>query len=45
MTLKDGGKADEAVAGWINARGWFLSERLEPEGRTQGVWLLVRKEK
>ncbi len=43
VTLSDGGKADAAVADWINARGWYLAERLEPEGRTQGVWLLVRK--
>ncbi len=43
LTLQDGGKADETVADWINARGWYLAERLEPEGRTQGVWLLVRK--
>lgn len=43
LTLKDGGKADMAVAAWINAHGWFLAERLEPSGRTQGVWLLVRK--
>lgn len=43
LTLSDGGKADAAVADWINARGWYLAERLEPQGRTQGVWLLVRK--
>jgi 4-amino-4-deoxy-L-arabinose transferase-like glycosyltransferase len=43
LTLQDGGKADEAVAEWINARGWFLADRLEPQGRTQGAWLLVRK--
>lgn len=43
LTLREGGKADDAVAEWINARGWYLAERLEPEGRTQGVWLLVRK--
>jgi len=43
LTLKGGEKADEAVARWINARGWYLAERLEPQGRTQGVWLLVRK--
>ena len=43
LTLRGGGKADEAVADWINAHGWFLAERMEPNGRTQGVWLLVRK--
>jgi len=44
LTVREGGKSDEAVAKWINARGWFLAERLEPQGRTQGVWLLVRNE-
>lgn len=43
LTLQGGERADEVVAAWINARGWYLAERLEPEGRTQGVWLLVRK--
>jgi len=43
LTLKDGGTADDAVAAWINAHGWFLADRLPPEGRTQGAWLLVRK--
>jgi 4-amino-4-deoxy-L-arabinose transferase-like glycosyltransferase len=45
LTLREGGTADDAVAEWINARGWFLADHLPPEGRTQGVWLLVRKEK
>jgi len=45
LTLREGGASDEAVVGWINAHGWFLADRLEPRGRTQGVWLLVRKEK
>lgn len=43
LTLKDGGLADKAVADWLNARGWFLADRLPPEGRTAGVWLLERK--
>lgn len=43
LTLQGGVTADKAVADWINARGWYLADRLEPEGRTQGVWLLVRE--
>lgn len=40
----EGGRADLAIAGWLNAHGWFLADQLPASGRTPGVWLLVRKE-
>lgn len=39
----NGGRADVAVAAWLNVHGWFLADRLPPEGRTPGVWLMVKK--
>ena len=43
LTMSGGERADLAVAAWLNAHGWFLADRLPPEGRTPGVWLLEKK--
>lgn len=41
--LAGGGTASDAVNAWLLAHGWYLSENLPQNGRTQGVWLMVRK--
>jgi hypothetical protein len=41
--LSGGGTASDAVNAWLVKHGWYLKENLPQDGRTQGVWLMVRK--
>jgi len=41
--LSAGGTASDAVNAWLVAHGWYLKENLAQNGRTQGVWLMVKR--
>ncbi len=43
VTLKGGGSAQEVLNRWFLANGWRLADKRDLEGRTPGVWLMVRK--
>lgn len=43
VTLKDGGSAQDALNRWFLANGWRLADKRDPQGRTPGVWLMIRK--
>ncbi len=42
-TLVEGGSSSDALNAWLRSHGWYLADKRDIEGRTQGVWLLVQK--
>lgn len=41
--LKNGEPAGPAINAWFERRGWKLADHLPAQGRTVGVWLMIRE--